>query len=169
MRLRKEYKAAVNSMDDLGYKVARVCSNIWEFRKVLRGEPVQTEGTLTYRKVYLSMKGDISVGELKQKVTEMLKAGNIRGVSVHVGISKMGHKVVTLTNTLVGDRVTYYTVDMKGDTASVRKIIVDLPVGKSMVYGVNMYPTKEEAESAANSVIAMLSGAEVIVNLPVEN
>lgn len=169
MRLRKEYKATVNNMKELVAGITRVCSNVWEFRKVLRGEASTTEGTITYRKVYLSMKSDISVGELKQKVTEILKAGNIKGVSVHVGISKMGHKVVTLTNTLVGDRVTYYTVDMKGDTASVRKVIVDLPAGKPVTYGVNMYPTKEAAESAANSIIAILSGAEVIVNLPVEN
>ena len=110
---------------------------------------------MTYRTALITVNSDISAQQLDTLISLILKDCNAVGVSYT--ISKQKVFSIHLTNTLVGDRVYYYTVDIKDQQYSIRTVKVDLPAGEMLSYGVNMFQSKESAELAAKKALEALS------------
>ena len=157
MRLKKTVQRSVNSAEDLRFSITVMLSN---WREVLHSCRPYHSGTLECRQAEIMVNIKITSEELDRLVAEILEDCKAEGVSYYFSRSKSNRPVVVLENNLIGDRIYYYTVDVKGDRVHVRSVTVDLQKGKPLQYGVNMFQTKEAAEIAAEKIMKLLGGVE---------
>ena len=154
VKLTKSYQGSINlrnGEDEYTTLKLYILRRFSNWRDTIINKRVISEGHLNYRIVTFQIETDQTVDTIDSWIKKMIEDYKLIGVQVIITQQK-----IILKNTLIGDRITYYTIQVKDDKYSIKTVVKDLEINETMKYGCNMFRTKEEAEQIALKIMNML-------------
>lgn len=161
VRLTKSYTGSIelnsrkgNVKDELVHYIS-VRFSTW--RKILctRDLSSLSEGTPLYRDITYTVKTDLTTDAIKTLVNEIIRDYRLTGVLVTV-TQQRNRVIINLKNTLIGDRVEFYTISFKNSTYKIKRLVRDLEANEVMEYSNNKFKSYEDAERVAKQIIELL-------------
>ena len=164
LKLNKEYTYSIDRSWGLVPRLSNAIvhgfttiKDIWKINSGRMSVDDLQPGTFRYRTATITVHDpNEEVDHVKSVVKGIIRDYKLTGVKATV--TKDKKITITLKNTLVGDRIHYYSLEVKDANVKIVTKTADLEKGEKLKYGTNMYKTKSEAEAVMNKVMDILSG-----------